>query len=47
MVITSYFVSQKAFIILQKLQRKIKTKKFKKNHKKTLKKLQYFEPKNS
>ena len=30
MVITSYFVSQKAFIIFQKLQRKTKTKQIKK-----------------
>ena len=33
MVITNYFVSQKAFIIFQKLQRKTKTKKNKKNTK--------------
>ena len=33
MVITSYFVSQKAFIIFHKLQRKTKTKKSQKNKK--------------
>ena len=36
-VITSYFVSQKAFIIFQKLQRMTKTKKSQKNYKKTRK----------
>ena len=43
MVKTSYFVSQKAFIIFQKFQHKTKTKK---NHKKH-EKLQHFELKNS
>ena len=32
MVIRSYFVSQKAFIIFQKLQQKTNNKKFLKNH---------------
>ena len=41
MVITSYFVSQNAFIIFEKLQRKTKTK----NHKKNMKNYSILSPK--
>ena len=45
MVIISYFVSQKAFIIFQKLQRMTKTKKIKKKLQKNTKNCNILSPK--